>query len=210
MKIAVLSESPADETAIRVLVEGILGRPTQAIAFPPLRTRGWRGALNSLPTVFKHLHYRTDAEALVVVVDSDRSPIHSPARDQLDGRDEKCRLCQLIERVERVQSQLRPRSGRPPLKTALGLAVPAVEAWYRCGLDPRVSEAAWIGGLQARRYPYTMPQLKKDVYGVEQPPLLLETRRAAEEARRLTQDLVLLESLFQSGFGSLARAIRSW
>lgn len=210
MKVAVLSESPADEAAIQVLVEGILGRPTQTIAFPQLRTRGWRGALNSLPTVFKHLHYRTDAEALVVVVDSDHSPIHNPVHGQLGGKDEKCRLCQLMERVERVQSQLRPRSGRPPLKTALGLAVPAVEAWYRCGLDPRVSEAAWIGGMQSGRYRYTKLQLKKEVYGVEQPPLLLETRRAAEEARRLTQDLGLLESLFQNGFGPLARDIRSW
>ena len=40
MKVAVLSESPADEAAIRILIDGILGRPTQSADMPPIRTRG--------------------------------------------------------------------------------------------------------------------------------------------------------------------------
>ena len=72
MKVAILSESPADEAAIRILIDGIIGGPTQPADMPPIRTRGVSGVFTILPTVLKHLHYRTDADALVIVVDSDR------------------------------------------------------------------------------------------------------------------------------------------
>lgn len=97
MKVAVLSESPADEAAVRILAEGVLGKQTQPIALPQLQTRGWCTVLKVLPVVFKHLHYETDAEAFVVVVDSDHSPVHRPAHEQPGGEDEKCRLCKLRE-----------------------------------------------------------------------------------------------------------------
>jgi len=116
MKIAVLSESPADEAAIRVLVDGVLGKPTQTIAFPPLRTRGWQGALGALPAVLRYLHYATDADGFVAVVDSDHSPVHQPSHEQSGSEDGECRLCKLREIVARVQSQLRDRAGRPPIK----------------------------------------------------------------------------------------------
>lgn len=210
MKVAVLSESLADEAAIRILVDGILGRQTQLITPPRLRTRGWPSVLQVLPSVLKHLHYRTDAEAFVLVVDSNDSPVHQNAHDQPGGADQQCRLCQLREVVGRVQSQLRPVSGRPPIKTAAGLAVPGIEAWYRCGLDPHVTEAAWIQALQSRTYPYTKNSLKRDVYGTDRPSLDLETQRAVEEARRLVRNLPVIEGLFPNGFGVLARGVRSW
>jgi len=59
MKVAVLSESPADEAAVRILVSGILGRQTRAVALPLLRTRGESGVFAVLPVVFKHLHFHT-------------------------------------------------------------------------------------------------------------------------------------------------------
>jgi hypothetical protein len=34
------------------------------------------------------------------------------------------------------------------LKIAIGLAVPAIEAWLLCGVDPHITEAAWINGLK--------------------------------------------------------------
>jgi hypothetical protein len=40
MRVAVLSESHADEVAIRILVDGILGRQTQPIALLPIWSRG--------------------------------------------------------------------------------------------------------------------------------------------------------------------------
>jgi hypothetical protein len=210
MKLAVLSESAADEAAVRMLVDGILGRQTQPVSLFPLQTRGLSAVFDILPVVLKHLYYRTDAEAFVVVVDSDNSPVHVDSHEQLGGTDEQCRLCNLSQAVVQVQRQLRPISNRSMIKIALGLAVSAVEAWYCCGRDPHVSEAAWKVGLQSGSFPYTKLRLKQDVYGTDRPSLALETKRATEEAQRLVQNLTLLENLFPSGFGVLARNVRSW
>ena len=171
MKVAVLSESPADESAIRILVDGILGRQTQPTDMPPIRARGVSGVFTILPTVLKHLHYRTDADALVIVVDSDRTPVHKPEHEQADSTDERCRLCKIRQMVGSVLTHLRPVQGRPQIKVAAGIAVPAIEAWYRCGLAPHVTE---------------------------------------EEARRIVQDLQLLEQCFPTGFSVLAREVRAW
>ena len=210
MKVAVLSESPADEAAIRILIDGIIGRQTQSADMPPIRTRGVSGVFKILPTVLKYLHYRTDADALAVVVDSDRTPVHKPEHEQEGGADERCRLCKIRQIVDSVLGQLRPVQGRSQIKIAVGIAVPAIEAWYQCGSDPHVTEAAWIASLPAGRFPYTTRSLKEDVYGKSHPSLELETQRAAEEAQRLTQDLPLLEQCFPTGFGALTRDVRNW
>ena len=155
MKVAILSESSADEAAVRILVDGLLGRQSLPIHPPPLRSRGWPSVRQILPAVLKHLYYQTDAEALVVVVDSNHSPVHQEAHDQPEGGDERCRLCQLRKAVDRVQGEVRLLPNRPRIKTAVGIAVPAIEAWFLCGSDPRVSEAAWVDGLQSESCPYT-------------------------------------------------------
>ncbi len=76
MKVAILSESSADEAAVRVLVDALIGGATEVPARPRLQSRGWPGLMNVLPTIIGHLHYRTDCEALVVVCDSDQAPLH--------------------------------------------------------------------------------------------------------------------------------------
>lgn len=210
MKVAILSESSADEAAIRILVDGILGSHTQPADMPPIRARGVSGVFNILPTVLKHLHYRTDADALIIVVDSDRTPVHRSEHEQEGGADGNCRLCQMRQTVDSALAELRPVPGRSQIKAALGISVPAVEAWYRCGLDPHVTEAAWIAGLPSGPFPYTTRSLKEDVYETSRPSLELETRRATEEARRLAQDLQLLEQCFPTGFGALADEVRNW
>jgi hypothetical protein len=210
MNVAILSESSADEAALRILIEGILGRNTQPIAPPRLRARGWPFVLQILPVALKYLHYHTDAEAFVLVVDSNHSIVHQNAHGRPGGVDPQCRLCQLQAAVARVRGELRPVSGRLPIKTAIGLAVLAIEAWYRCGLDPQVTEAAWTRGLQSKTSPYTKNKLKQDVYGTDRPPLELETSRAVRQASRLVQNLLFLEQSFPDGFGSLAREVRSW
>lgn len=210
MKVAVLSESPADEAAIRILVDGILGGQTQPVDMPPIRARGVSGVFTILPTVLKHLHYRTDADAFVIVVDSDRTPVHKPEHEQEGGADSNCRLCKIRQTVATVLGQLRPVQGRPQIKIAVGIAVPAVEAWYQCGRDPRVTEAAWIAGLTSGPFPYTTRSLKEDVYGTSRPSLELETRRATGATRRLVQNLPLLEQCFPTGFGVLADEVRNW
>jgi hypothetical protein len=210
MKVAILSESPADEVALRILVEGILGMETQPIASPRLRARGWPSVLDVLPAVLKHLHYHTDAEAFVLVVDSNHSRVHQLGHEQPGCADSQCRLCRLQAVVARVHGELRPIPGRLLIKTAIGMAVPAIEAWYRCGLDPQVTEAAWTRGLQSKTYPYTKGKLKQDVYGTDRPLLELEMSCAVREASRLVQSLPFLEHSFPNGFGSLAREVRGW
>jgi hypothetical protein len=170
--------------------------------------RSWPGALRVLPAVLKHLQYQTDGEALVVVADSDKSPVHEPAHDQPHKADLKCRLCCL--RQAAASAQLRRIPGRAPIKLAFGLAVPEIEAWYLCGRDPHVSEANWILGLRSRQFPYDKNGLKKAVYGTERPTISLETQCALDAARRLVQDLAELETWFPAGFGALADDIRNW
>lgn len=210
MRVAILSESSADEAAIRILVGGILGEPTHPISPPSLRSRGWPSVRQVLPTVLKHLHYHTDAEGLILVVDSNHSPVHQSAHDETGGANPQCRLCQLREIVGRVLTHLTPVPNRPPIRTAVGLAVPAIEAWYRCGVDPHVTEAAWVLALQSGSYPYTTTSLKRAVYGTERYSLELETRCATEEAQRLAQNLNALEQMFPGGFGALASEVRNW
>lgn len=210
MRVAILSESQADEAAVRVLVGGALGREAHSVAMPPIRTRGWPSVLQVIPTIIRHLHYRTDAEALVIVADANHSPLHQALHEEPGQADDRCRLCQLRDQVREVQNSLSLVSGRQPLRTAIGIAIPAIEAWYRCGVDPQVSEATWVQQFQADSYTHVKNHLKHDVYGTDRPSLTLETECAIREAQRLATQLHLLEEAFPGGFGTLARDIRGW
>ena len=77
MKLAILSESPADEAALQVLVGYVLGEPFATLK-TALRARGWPSVEQVLPPIIRHLHFNTDADGLVVVVDSDDSIVHTP------------------------------------------------------------------------------------------------------------------------------------
>lgn len=209
MKVAIFSESAADEAALRVLVDGILGIETEPV-FPPLRERGWPSVRNLLPVVIKHLYYQTDAEGLVVVADSDHSPLHRAEHEGDALLAEKCRLCILRRVVDRVRSEMRAQPARAPLHVAIGIAVPAIESWYANGIDPHVNEVAWQQGMRDNRYAFSKPGLKKLVYGTERPSLELETRRAVEETRRLCDRIEQLENSFPTGFVPLAAELRRW
>ena len=93
---------------------------------------------------------------------------------------------------------------------AIGLTVPAIEAWYLVGKEHQVGEAAWIVGLAAGKRPFTRPHLKKLVYGTDRPSLELETECAVKEARRIIRDMKAIETNFPIGFGLMAQEIRSW
>jgi hypothetical protein len=208
MNVAVYSESSADEAALRVLAEAALGQAVEFIAHPDLQSHGWTSVCKLLPNVIAALHYQTDADLLLVVVDSDTSPVHLPEHDEPDMAVEKCRLCQLRKAVARGFGRLKARPGRSVLRVALGLAVPCIEAWLRCGLDPQATEAAWLQRPQSKKSQADVWRLKREVYGSERPGLELETARMVEEARRLAQDLSLLETRFRNGFGCLLQALR--
>jgi hypothetical protein len=96
------------------------------------------------------------------------------------------------------------------LKVAIGLPVPAIEAWYLAGRNHQVGEAAWLMGLKADKKPFTRPQLKQMVYGTDRPSLELETECAVREARRIIANLQAILSAFPAGFGLMAEEIRSW
>jgi len=209
MKIAIVSESPADEAAIKILVDAIVGSESELFSFRT-RPNGWTRIFDLLPNIIKHLHYGTEVEALVVIMDSDESPIHNNAHDEANAENFECRLCRLRETVRSELSRLRSLPNRIDLKTALGLAVPAIEAWYRAGLDAHVNEVAWNRKLSGERVSYDKRSLKKDTYGTDQPNLNMETGAAVAAAQRLTDNLDLLEQLFPNGFGCLIRDLRGW
>jgi hypothetical protein len=209
MKAAILSESPADEAAVRVLVEGILGQPLQLVQ-AGLRARGWPNVAQVLPAILRHLHFNTDAEGLVVVVDADDSIVHTADHEAPNYHHPLCRMCHLRAVFRRTVKNLPPARGRTRVLRCVGVAVPAVEAWYLCGRDESVTEAAWLAGQAKGRLPYTRRDLKWRVYGTDRPSLPLETERALVEVRRHRGDLRRLEFDFPFGFGLLAEDLRQW
>jgi len=209
MKLALLSESPADEAALRVLVEYVLGGPfTTAPA--TLRARGWPSVEQVLPSIIRHLHFQTDADGLVVVVDSDDSVVHTAAHEAPGYHHPFCRICRLRLVFRRTLKNLPPAHGRDRVLRAVGLAVPAIEAWYLSGRDTSVTEAAWVEGQAAGRPPYTRRELKWRVYGTDRPTLPFEIKRAMQEVTRHQGDVRRLENDFPQGFGALARDLRAW
>lgn len=208
MKLAVLSESPADEAAIAVLVEAVLGHKFTRV-HPSLRARGWPSVAQVMPSIVRHLHFNTDADGLIVVVDSDDSVVHTARHDEPEYYHPMCRMCQLRAIFRQSTKKLPPAHGRERVLRGIGVAVPAVEAWYLCGRDETVSETAWIEGQAAARAPYTRRELKARVYGTERPSLHQETEIAVREARRHAHDLRRLENDFP-GFASLSADLKRW
>ena len=208
MKVALLSESPADEAALRVLVEAALGASPQFVS-PGLRARGWPNVVQLLPAVIRHLHFQTDVDALAVVVDADDSVVHTADHDRPDYFHPQCRMCELRAVFRRTAKRLPPAHGRARVLRGIGVAVPAIEAWYLCGRDARVSEAAWVAGQESGRQPYSRAELKWRVYGTDRPSLPHETLCALREVERHRRDPRRLEAEFP-GFAALARDVRGW
>jgi hypothetical protein len=209
MNIALLSESPADEAALRVLVGYVLGQGFNQIS-PALRARGWPSVELVLPAILRHLHFNTNADGLVVVVDSDDSPVHTAEHEAPGYYHPYCRICRLRAVFRRTLKNLPPARGRDRVLRAVGVCVPALEAWLLCGRDTSVTEAAWVEGQATGRPPYTRRELKFRVYGTERPSLPFELKRMVQEVSRHHGDVRRLENDFPQGFGSLARDLRSW
>ncbi len=204
MKLALLSESPADEAALAVLVQAVLGHPFKRV-HPSLRARGWPSVLQVLPAILRHLHFKTDVTGLIVVVDSDDTVVHTAEHQHHP----QCRLCQLRAVFRKTIKNFPAAQGRERVLQGIGLAVPAVEGWYLCGREPQVSEIAWVQGQESGRAPYTRRELKARVYGTDRPSLQLETEYAVAAARRHALDLRRLEYDFP-GFAALSEDIRAW
>ncbi|HEY8994856.1 MAG TPA: hypothetical protein VIM71_09360 [Lacunisphaera sp.] len=209
MKLAILSESPADEAALSVLIGYVLGEPFTTVQ-STLRARGWPSVEQILPAIIRHLHFNTDAEGLVVVVDSDDSVVHTAEHEAPGYHHALCRVCRLRAVFRRTSRNLPPARGRERVLRAVGVCVPALEAWLLCGRDTSVTEQAWLDGQAVGRAPYTRRELKWRVYGTERPSLQHELKRAVQEVSRHHGDVRRLENDFPNGFGALARDLRSW
>jgi hypothetical protein len=210
MRIAVVSEYTADEAAIKILVDALLGIETDLVSPRKWRPRGWSHVLGLIPTIIKDLHYYSDAIGFVIVVDSDESPVHSRSHEISEAGESRCRLCQLRRIVTKEFRDLSTMSTKGTLKYALGLAVPAIEAWYRCGLDPHVTEAEWTRKLQGERLTFSKRSLKHSAYGSDRVSTFDRTEVAKHAAQRLANDLDQLEKAFPNGFGALVRDLQKW
>lgn len=207
MKIALLSESPADEAALRVLVAAVLKEEPSVVA-PGFRARGWPNVAQLMPAVIRHLHFNTDTDALVVVVDSDDSVVHTARHDAPGYFHPHCRMCQLRAVYRQTTKKLPAAHGRERVLRVVGVAVPAVEAWYLCGRDETVTEARWIEGQESGARPYSRAELKARVYGTDRPSLPHETVCAVREVQRHRRDTRRLENDFP-GFAALAADLRA-
>lgn len=210
MRIAVVSEYIADEAAVKILVDAVLGIETDLVTDRKWRPRGWSHVLTLLPTIIKDLHYSSDADGFVIVIDSDESPLHARSHELSGSGNIHCRLCQLRSLVAKEFLYLRTVSTKSTLKYALGLAVPAIEAWYQCGLDPHVTEAEWARKLQGERLTYDKMSLKKSAYGSNRISSSVRTELAKKAAQRLAANLEQLGQRFPEGFGGLVRDLRGW
>ncbi|MGI8641042.1 MAG: hypothetical protein ACR2MG_13995 [Pyrinomonadaceae bacterium] len=211
MKIAFFSESEADEAALKILVAGILGEEIEKTNLPnTLEYRSSSHLDKDLPAVITGVHYTTDAEALIVVSDSDDTPVHTKQHEKTAN--EKCRLCQLRKAVDEKISKLRKVTGKEIIKIAIGIPVPAIEAWYLLGKNPSVFEATWIRKQQGEKVSYDRIKLKEEVYETSRPSKDLETEHAVKESKRIIENGLLgeLEKAFPCGFGTLANEVRSW
>src|SRR5262249_14016434 len=142
MKVGYYCESPADQAAMAVFVEGILGEPPEPINMD-LEAHSVAGFFMALDGAFRGVPYNSDADGLIVVVCSDDTELHDPTHDTTPAAVEDCRLCRVRKIIDKARRHLRPRQGRPELKAAFGLAVPAIEAWYLAGKEHQVGEPAW-------------------------------------------------------------------
>jgi len=202
MRVAILSESSADESALRIIVDAVLGIKTFPASNLSLRSRNWQTVKSVLLANANFLHYRTDTDALVVVVDSNHTYVSPDKKEN--------RLKDFQKLVEQCQKQFRPVPGREPLKIALGVATPAIEAWWLCKFNPKISEAAWEKGLDEELEPYSKFELKKKLYAADYPSLELMTQKMTEAAQVIAGELPTLERAFPIGFGNLANELRGW
>src|SRR5215470_3585939 len=94
MKVGYYCESPADRAALAVYTQGLLEEPPEPINMD-LEAHSVPAFFSALDGVFRGVHYNSDAEALVVVVDCDDTEIHDLAHDRPGQAAENCRLCQV-------------------------------------------------------------------------------------------------------------------
>src|SRR5690242_14724227 len=118
MRVGYYVESPADRAALEVFTAGLLGEPPEPINLD-LEAHSVPGFFSALDGVFRGVHYNSDADGLIVVVDCDDTDVHDPANDKPAGCGERCRLCQARKIIGRARQQLKTRPGKQELRVAI-------------------------------------------------------------------------------------------
>src|SRR5947209_19467609 len=106
MKVGFYCESPADQAAMAVFAGGLLGPRPEPMSMD-LQAHSVPGFFSALGGVFRGVHYLSDAEAFVAVVDSDRTDPHALSHDT-GGDHDRCRLCQVRKIITEACQYLKP------------------------------------------------------------------------------------------------------
>ena len=106
MNVAIGSESDADEAGIRILAEAALHRSFTLLEPIRVTLRGWTAVINTLPSQYKVLYWRPDADGLIIVLDSDETPVHDQSHEDQGYSHPSCRCCQLHKTIIQLGQQL--------------------------------------------------------------------------------------------------------
>ena len=201
MKISVLAESSNDAAVMVELASAALGGPVELIN-SGFEMMGWNMIPSVLPAVIKHLHFRSEADGLIVVADSNHSSLEPGAPN---NRREELRAM-----AAKIVENLGMLHGRSRIRIAIAVASPALVAWLLFHRYGEISESAWERGLVEKKDPYTKGVLKQRLYGVQRPSRDIATALRLEAARQVSQRIHELRSRFPLGFGSFFEDLLSW
>jgi hypothetical protein len=211
MRVAVLAESDADARALYTLASAVLAVPMERTLPEWDPPEGWPNLLGVIPVALRACYLNNLADGVICAADSDDDPIHVNEDEHVGGTSDRCRFCRIEKLISLTIGSAALRAGRKPLRTAIAIASPAIEAWYLFGREPHAKEDTWIESLKRNEpsRPFRL-RLKKKVYDTERVGRNKKFRRAIEEAERLKADVRGLEAAFPNGFGAFARQLRTW
>lgn len=211
MKVAFFSESKADETVLKHFVEELSEEGLEEKDIRKnLQFRSSSSVIKYLPVVIRSVHYNSDAEFLVVSSDSDDTPVHIAQHKTI--KNEQCHLCCLQIIAQKSLAELQESPGKQMLKVAIGVPVPAIEAWLLFGKNPHVSEHYWIRFQNGEKITYDRKKLKTELYGGEHVPEAQRIEISIKAIQRIVENQLLegLEKEFPQGFGTMADKVRNW
>ena len=213
MRVAVICESSVDEEIIRALIDAILGDSTSRV-LPRYQVKGWPHVITDLPNLLPGILLDPTIDALSIIADSNGSAPPGSGRESPESKPSKAdRMRRLVETVEGILKVESGRASVRPLRIAIGIAVPAIEAWCLPD-DETVSESSWLSFLETNPEPFAVSartrELKRRVYGKVHGNVETRTPQAIKLAARIAKRVDTLERKFPGGFGPFARAIRAW